>query len=221
MDRGRDGVAATAYQLGERGDAEVALYHLDSDALGEFGLWGLGHRVLDKVNKCGPNPHVNAKVDKINNTAARFREVRKLLKLTQQQLANQLHIKRNTVAKIESGSAQPSARTVSSLEELLIKSTSPEVDIILVEPKQASLEEAPVAYGEVAKLREQIRRKLDDVLAAAGEDRVRLGWILLQINEHVKPQKHWRETSTRGEAKLEQLKTEARQTKPGAHAESA
>jgi len=75
--------------------------------------------------------------------------------------------------------------------------------------------------GEAAQLRAQIRSKIEDGINAAGSDRVKLGWLLMQINEHVRPQKHWGETSTKGEAKLEQLKTEARQTKPGAHAESA
>lgn len=146
--------------------------------------------MLDEVNKCGLNPHVNAKVDKINNTAARFREVRTLLKLTQQQMANGLHMKRNTIAKIESGHTQPSARTVSLLEEMLIKSISPKVDAVS-DQEDGNLAEDPAPYGAAETLKAEIRAKVEQAIDATDGDRVKLGWLLLQISEHARPQAHW------------------------------
>ncbi|HSI10388.1 MAG TPA: helix-turn-helix transcriptional regulator [Chthoniobacter sp.] len=161
---------------------------------------------MDKVNKCGLNPHVNAKVDKINNTAARFKEVRALLGLTQQDMANRLHIKRNTIAKIETGSAQPSARTVSSLEALLIESNRPKVDLTNASERVPGVEEDPVPYGTGDALKAQIRAKVEQAIDATGGDRVKLGWLLLQISEHARPQAHWSgQTVTQSPAEIKAL----------------
>ena len=97
--------------------------------------------MLDEVNKCGPNPHVNTKVDTINKTAQRFREVRSQLGITQQEMANRLFLQRNTIAKIEAGLATPSARTVSAVESLLNKST-PEGS-----SRSDAVQEAGTVYG--------------------------------------------------------------------------
>lgn len=154
-------------------------------------------------------------MDKINKAAARFREVRAHLGVTQQKMANLLNLKRNTVAKIETGHAQPSARTVSDLEELFIKSNYGSVRALLDKVEPISLKEDPAPYGDVATLRKQIQLKIEEVMAAAGEDRMRLGWVLLQLNEHVTPQKHWQEADPRIVAKLEQLKRDSR--RPGSY----
>lgn len=61
----------------------------------------------------------------------RFREVRRALGLTQQELADKLLLSRNYIAKIESGVQEPAARVLRDLESLRVdsgnlSSTSPE-----------------------------------------------------------------------------------------------
>lgn len=56
----------------------------------------------------------------MNKVSERFREVRKQLGITQQQLAERLLLTRNYVAKIESGAQEPAARVVRDLESLRV-----------------------------------------------------------------------------------------------------
>jgi transcriptional regulator with XRE-family HTH domain len=60
------------------------------------------------------------KVDQVNNSSERFKEVRKALGLTQQELSDKLFLSRNYIAKIEIGIKRPTARVLNSLEALLV-----------------------------------------------------------------------------------------------------
>jgi len=52
-----------------------------------------------------------------------------------------------------------------------------------------------------------IRQKVEESIRAAAGDRVKLGWLLSQINEHTRPQTHWADNEAR--AKLDALKARA------------
>ncbi len=129
-------------------------------------------------------------MDSINKSAARFREVRQQLKLTQQGLAERLRLKRNTVAKIESGHTLPSARTLSDLEGLLIKSNNPPPE----RDEIHTASEDGVPYGEARLIEAELRARVEEAITAAAGDRIRLAWLLGQANEHLRPPTHWAET---------------------------
>lgn len=56
----------------------------------------------------------------MNNVAERFREVRKQLGFTQDDLAKRLLLSRNYIAKIETNAKAPSARVLTALEALIV-----------------------------------------------------------------------------------------------------
>lgn len=63
---------------------------------------------------------VNKEVEKKNKVSERFREVRRTMGLTQQQMADRLFLTRNYIAKIESGFQEPAARVIRDLEALRV-----------------------------------------------------------------------------------------------------
>src|SRR5690606_2640061 len=70
-----------------------------------------------------------------------------------------------------------------------------------------AVDEPPAPYGEASMIRAEIERRVAEAIRAAGDDRVRLAWLLGQVAEHVRPQSHWADDAAR--AKLDQLKRQA------------
>ena len=108
------------------------------------------------VDQCCLCQHL--KVSKVNNSSARFREIRDELDLTQQELAERLLLSRNYIAQIEMGVREPSVRVVGAAEALLAKAhranrAGAAVDIPHLKtgvPRAAQLEEPSDRYGTVA-----------------------------------------------------------------------
>lgn len=96
------------------------------------------------------------KVDPVHTYAARFREVRRHLGLTQKQMAGRLFVSQNYVAQIESGRKKaPSAQLLAALESLRRKHDSGNSQSIRAGlktgGKAGTLEEPrDVSYGQVA-----------------------------------------------------------------------
>ena len=132
---------------------------------------------------------VNTKVEKKNNpTAARFREVRRELGFTQQQLADELLMSRNYIAKIEAGIQEPGPRALVALESLRVrlvnKSTPAEHSHAVAE------DQAP--YGDAAQIEQGVRRDFEKCVSAAEGDVQRLHWIGEQVKEHLAVPAHWK-----------------------------
>ena len=151
--------------------------------------------------------HVNSKVEKKNTIAGRFKEVRKLLGLTQAKLAEQLDLSRNYVAKIEAGIQEPSTRTANALESLRVAFENTQstkgVDHALSDRPQteyrkfgkANEVEVPdqASYGSSKSLAAEARRHLEELLVAAQHDPRRIGWIIEQMREHLALPRNWKQ----------------------------
>lgn len=129
------------------------------------------------------------KVEKINKYAARFRQVREELDLTQQQLAERLLLTRNFIAKIESGVAEPSARTLSNLETLLHQATRFVDDPAA--PGVISLREDPSPYDPGRRdgpTEEQLLAQFMKTLEAARQVPGGLAYVWSQLKIHLSPE---------------------------------
>lgn len=132
---------------------------------------------------------------KNNPIASRFRAVRKELGFTQQQLADELLMSRNYIAKIEAGIQQPGDRVMPALESLRVRlSNNRRADSV---DRFTPVSEARAAYGDIPDIVAEIERHHVAVLAAAGRDPVRLGWIREQQRAHLAIPAHWDESSPR------------------------
>lgn len=124
---------------------------------------------------------VNNQVEKSHKIGERFREVRRILGLTQQQLAERLFLTRNYVAKIETGAKEPSVRSIRALESLLVSSEYKQAEAGVHEDQEST--DTLVA---------EIRHFLEAAIAGAAGDKRKLAWILEQLRRHVSPAEHWR-----------------------------
>lgn len=109
-------------------------------------------------------------MDKTHKISDRFREVRKQLGLTQEQLASQLFLTRNYIAKIESDAQEPSARVVRDLESLRVAfenkvSTMYEVQ----ETRGPYVEKRNQSSGKTPSVTSSIPRMIDPRHAAPGQ----------------------------------------------------
>lgn len=135
-------------------------------------------------------------MDKINKYAARFQEVRKKLDLTQQALADRLLLSRNFIAKIESGAAEPSARTLSSLEALLNESTRPSHRPRFGEQGAGVIcslheEQSPYYAGAALPAAPTEQEVTDYFLVALGEARQipgGVGYVSMILKMHLNPE---------------------------------
>lgn len=57
---------------------------------------------------------------------------------------------------------------------------------------------APLGYGGPNSIKAEIKRVLDDAMKAAGDDSIRLGWLLEQMRLHVVAPAKWRTGDARG-----------------------
>lgn len=94
-------------------------------------------------------------------------------------------------------------RLLTALERLAVdvdKESTPAArparDYVL--PKEAVggmvADEEQTPYGSAAQIRGEIRHHVDELLAAAGEDLKRLGWIAEQLQSHVTLPVRWKRT---------------------------
>lgn len=90
----------------------------------------------------------------INKVSDRFREIRTLLDLTQQGLADRLLLSRNYITQIETGTRTPSPRVLSAAEALLTKAHTANVDtghhLISGRPPDSRVDEPSARYETVA-----------------------------------------------------------------------
>lgn len=131
--------------------------------------------------------------------------IRRRLELDQEQFGKLLGVARAYVSRLENGHFAISDQVAGRLAEIEAahginaRTKMTDGDMVLAE------DQAP--YGETEHLRVEIRRKVEDSIRAAGGDRIKLGWLLSQINEHTRPQAHW--TDAEGRERYEQIRARA------------
>lgn len=129
-------------------------------------------------------------MEKINKTADRFRKVRADLGITQQQMADRLMLSRNFIAKIESGLAEPSARTLSSLESLLNYSTRPPAQAAGEMTIALNEDQAPYGARTAAKVptEDQLLAYFKTSIQAAREVPGGYGYVWGIMKMHLNPE---------------------------------
>jgi transcriptional regulator with XRE-family HTH domain len=128
-------------------------------------------------------------VEKTNTHSERFREIRKLLGLTQQQLADRLLITRNYVAQIESGfKKEPSARVLRDLELLSIDQANG-LPVRNVDQVKGDKPDGIPVKGNVAA--GVLLRRFQRLLNTAGSNPQRLAWIAEQMDQHLEVPGKW------------------------------
>jgi transcriptional regulator with XRE-family HTH domain len=126
--------------------------------------------------------------------AEELRKWREYWNLTQDELGEQLGITREWLGKLERGEREVSADVFLRFEALKrdARFTPPPDDTASGEGISAALNEAPAGYAnDLEPIRSDIRQKIERVLAAAGNDRDRLGWIQIQIDTHLNVPAPW------------------------------
>jgi transcriptional regulator with XRE-family HTH domain len=134
--------------------------------------------------------------------SARFRRLRDTLQLNQEQMAARLHISANYLSQIENG-REPSVRVLEVLnriEEDVARGRL--LDGVTLPESMAVAEDAKI-YGASTTnvLRQELRQKFDRTIAAAGDNRDRLGWISVQLDTHLRPPANWVDDAAVAEAK--------------------
>lgn len=91
--------------------------------------------------------------------------------------------------------AEPLARLLGVPVEFLLYGAIPaeSTDLAGGSPSYRRQEDA-AANGSAAQIRSEIRHHVDQLLAAAGEDLKRLGWIAEQLQSHVTLPVRWKRT---------------------------
>ncbi len=84
------------------------------------------------------------------------------------------------------------------------------------EPEIGETKQAP--YGTADTLRAEARRYFDDLLSAANDDPVRLGWLLQQMREHLRRPSDWKVETL--EERKRRLGLVSRSNPPGAEGQS-
>ena len=135
-------------------------------------------------------------MEKKNNLIAeKFRAVRRELGFTQQQLASQMLMSRNYIAKIEAGIQEPGARVLVALHALRVRLVNKRDSGIVDSANAAVGENEQAAYGTGADIERDVRREFESLIEAAAADPERLHWIIVQLREHLAVPKSWRRRS--------------------------
>jgi transcriptional regulator with XRE-family HTH domain len=122
-----------------------------------------------------------------------FLHLRELLKKAQAKLglknyemAAELRITPEWYGKITGGKAEPSDDLRLRLDELLRRR---KIELSSI----SEGDDGPASSGtrQSVQLRQRIQQHVDDLLAAAGNDQQRLGWIAEQLLAHVDVPGHW------------------------------
>lgn len=134
----------------------------------------------------------------MNNSSdfpARLKALRKQAKLTQVKFAKKMFISRGLLNGLETGREKPSAWIVQQVDLLertgvgLLNSTS------APDPEQGQkdfvVREDQAHYGTSESLVREVRKLVEDTLAAAGDDLGRIGWLREQLLRHCQPPDHW------------------------------
>jgi len=135
-------------------------------------------------------------VKKVSTEAQITQAARKRLGLTQEEFARRLMVSRNYISQIESGKKKPALRLLRQIEALTKSTTVSPVDP--GEPLSGGEKAAAALDDGAAALRSEIRTYIERLLAIAGNDPTRLGWVLTQLHIHLRPPEHW--TPARAEA---------------------
>lgn len=134
----------------------------------------------------------------------RAKALRKLSGLSQAEFAKKLFISRGLYNGIETGREKNVSPWIVQQLDLLERVGIKLLDKIDAPPGEyeypvnllpvagaGALQQDQEPYGSIAEIRREIRGDVEKALAAAGDDRNRLGWLKVQVAQHLTPPAQW------------------------------
>lgn len=120
----------------------------------------------------------------MSGISERLKLLRQKLNLTQEGLARKLMISREYLSRMENGH-EPSARLEKAITDAELIAHSENND-------HPTSDEKSHSDNEVDTQIQQARALFEQLLAAANGSPQRLGWIIEQIHQHLRPPAHWK-----------------------------
>lgn len=133
--------------------------------------------------------------NKVSTTSEKIAALRERLGLTQDEFARKLMISRNYVSLLEGGKKDASAKLLRRMNELAM---STGVGMESTDGQQLEVNEPPTRYVARSEpkssdiLADEVRRLVNEVIQAAGNDSEKTAWILEQARQHLRIPTHWR-----------------------------